>query len=92
MSFARRPSAQEIHYSTEMSYTTEIAALDAFERPEGIGIDFVIGDARGWAAVFTHPSLDRLCALAYGFNIPPGWMPGSVVCGPVANAHTEGDG
>jgi hypothetical protein len=32
--------------------------------------------------VFTHPGLDRVCALAYGFNVPPGWLPGSVLCSP----------
>lgn len=83
--------AQEIHYSTEMSYTTSVAALgDAFEPPAEIRIDFVHGDARGWAAVFTHPLFDRVCALAYGFNSPPGWTPGSVLCGPAASGGAEG--
>lgn len=75
-------SAQEIHYSGNMTYTTRIDSLEAFEQPETIHVDFLRADARGWAGVFTHSSVDRICALAYGFNSPPGWMPGRVLCAP----------
>lgn len=90
-------TAQEIHYSRNLSYTPSIAALDEFEEPEGVGIDFVAANTRGWSAVFTHPAIDRVCGLAYGFDIPPGWTPGMVVCGPVtgpspAAAASAGDG
>jgi hypothetical protein len=47
-------------------------------------VTFVKGNARAWAAVFTHPALDRICALAYGFDIPAGWQPGRVLCSPAA--------
>jgi hypothetical protein len=73
--------AQEMHYSTSRTYTTAMDSLD-FARPADLGISFTHAHTRGWAAVFTHPSVDRLCALAYGFGTPPGWAPGSVVCGP----------
>lgn len=73
-------SAQEIHYSSNMTYTTDLEALDAFEEPESISVDFVRADARGWAGVFSHASIDRICGLAYGFGTPPGWVPGMVIC------------
>jgi hypothetical protein len=82
-------SAQEIHYSSHMTYTTDISSLTAFEQPDGITVDFVGGTPRGWAAVFTHPAVDRVCGLAYGFDIPPGWTPGMVMCGPVAGSVGE---
>lgn len=78
--------AQEIHYSRAMSYTAEIDSLGRFEPPETIHIDVLRGDARGWIGVFTHRGLDRVCALAYGFGTPPGWMPGAILCGPDADA------
>ncbi|MGE0158399.1 MAG: hypothetical protein AB7T31_03250 [Gemmatimonadales bacterium] len=73
--------AQEIHYSSHLTYTTAIDSLE-FERPTDLGISFTHANARGWAAVFTHASVDRLCALAYGFGTPPGWSPGGMLCGP----------
>lgn len=77
-------SAQEIHYSSNMTYTTRVDSLEAFEQPETIHVDFLRADARGWAGVFSHSSVDRICALAYGFGSPPGWMPGRVLCAPAA--------
>ena len=53
-----------------------------FEAPEGLQVDFVAGGQRGWGGVFALDGVDRLCGLAYGFDLPPGWMPGSVLCGP----------
>jgi hypothetical protein len=77
----RMASAQEIHYSTHSTYTALVDSL-SWERPEDIGVDIVTGDARGWAGVFTHPGLDRICGLGYGAAVPPGWLPGSIMCGP----------
>ncbi len=77
-------SAQEIYYSQHYSYTTLVDSLTAFEKPEGLEIDFAGGNARGWTAVFTHSAVDRVCALAYGFDVPPGWTPGMIMCGPEA--------
>lgn len=76
--------AQEVHYSRHYTYTMAIDSLTAFEQPEGLDIDFAFGNARGWAAVFTHPGFDRVCGLAYGFDIPPGWQPGAIICAPAA--------
>jgi 6-bladed beta-propeller len=81
-------SAQEIHYSSNMTYTTDLAALE-IERPEGLEIDFAVANARGWAGVFTHPDFDRLCGLGYGFVVPPGWVPGMIVCAPEATPPTQ---
>ena len=77
-------SAQEIHYSQHYSYTTAIDSLEAF-RPsdESIEIDFLFAGSRGWGAVFSHPAVDRICGLAYGFTIPAGWVPGMVMCAPM---------
>ena len=77
--------AQEIHYATHMTYTTEIDSLK-WEQPENVTVDFVNANARGWSAVFTHRGFDRICGLGYGFNIPPGWQPGMVLCAPPAAA------
>lgn len=74
-------SAQEIHYSRSGTYTTMVDSL-AWERPEGIEVDFAAADARGWAAVFSHPAVDRVCGLGYGNASPPGWAPGAVHCAP----------
>lgn len=73
--------AQEIHYSSELTYTTDLEALD-FDPPQGLGVSFTDAGPRGWAAVFTHPTGDRICGLAYGFRVPPGWRPGAINCGP----------
>jgi hypothetical protein len=78
--------AQEMHYSSSMTYTSVIDSLEAFDRPETIEIDFLRADARGWSAVFTHARLDRICALAYGAGSPPGWAPGRIVCAPDVGA------
>jgi hypothetical protein len=83
-------SAQEIHYSGNMTYTTRIDSLDAFEQPETIHVDFLRADARGWAGVFSHSGVDRICALAYGFNSPPGWTPGRILCAPEPRAVEPG--
>lgn len=77
----RMASAQEIHYSQAYSYTTAMDSLD-IELPEGLGVSFTHADPRGWAAVFVHPTADRLCGLAYGARIPPGWQAGGIQCGP----------
>jgi len=80
-------SAQEIHYATHYSYTSEIDSL-TWEAPEGLVVDFVDAGTRGWTAVFTHPGFDRICGLSYGFDVPAGWRPGAIVCGPAA-AHAS---
>ena len=83
--------AQEMHYSTQMTYTTRLDSLERFEQPEMLHVDFLHADARGWAAVFTHEGMDRVCGLAYGFGSPPGWPPGGILCAPHATPAAGGD-
>jgi hypothetical protein len=73
--------AQEIHWAAAGTYTARLDSLD-WERPEGVVVDLAIAGPRGWGAVFTHPGLDRICALFYGYTMPPGWEPGAILCGP----------
>lgn len=80
--------AQEMHYASHGSYTPFFDSLELRERPEGVVVDIVHGGSRGWAAVFTHPEVDRICGLAYGNPMPPGWMPGAMNCGPSAMTPT----
>lgn len=72
---------QEIYYAGHYSYTTSIDSLE-WEPSGGLTADFVNAGPRGWAAVFTRPDFDRVCALAYGANAPAGWQPGMLVCAP----------
>jgi hypothetical protein len=81
-------SAQEIHYATHYGYTSETDSL-TWEAPEGLEVDFVDAGTRGWTAVFTHPGLDRICGLSYGFDVPAGWRPGAIACGPSAAHPSE---
>ena len=76
-------TSQEIHYASNMTYTARLDSLE-FEQPEGLEINFVMANSRGWAAVFTHPGMDRVCGLGYGYVVPPGWVPGMIVCAPEA--------
>ncbi len=80
--------AQEIHYARAGTYTPRLDSLE-WERPEGVVVDLVIAGSRGWGAVFTHPGLDRICSLFYGFTMPPGWTPGAISCGPSGPATTR---
>lgn len=82
-------SAEEIHYATHFTYTAQVDSL-TWEAPEELTVDVVRAGTRGWTAVFTHPGLDRICGLSYGFNVPPGWRPGAIVCSPPPNPTTEG--
>jgi len=81
-------SAEEVYYSTHFSYTAVIDSLSAFELDPSVYADIVQAGPRGWSAVFTHPGLDRICGLAYGYTIPPGWEPGALTCGPPARADS----
>jgi hypothetical protein len=73
--------SQEIHYSTAFTYTTALDSLERFDPPEGLGVHFTHATSRGWAAVFTHATADRLCGIAYGAGGPPGWQMGAINCG-----------
>ncbi len=80
-------SAQEIHYSSAMSYTSDIADLEDLEVPASLHVDVPLGDPRGWIGIFVHRDTDRACALGYGFSMPPGWIPGQMSCAPTAPGY-----
>jgi len=82
--------AQEMYYSTQMSYTDAIDSLSALEMPVDLWADVIRGDAGGWGGVFTHPDLDRTCGLAYGYGSPAGWAPGMIACAPPAGTTSGG--
>ncbi len=81
-------SAEEVYYSKHYSYTTVIDSLTAYQPDPNVFADIVQANPRGWSAVFTHPGLDRICGLAYGYTIPPGWDPGRLACGPPAHVDS----
>jgi len=81
-------SAEEVYYSEHYGYTTVIDSLTAYQPDPNVFADIVQANPRGWSAVFTHPGLDRICGLAYGYTIPPGWEPGRLTCGPPARADS----
>ncbi len=85
-------SAQEIHYAKAYTYSAEIDSLSAFHPDPSIQADIVQANTRGWTAVFAHPGLDRICGLAYGGNVPPGWDPGRLTCGPAAGSDSTSAG
>ncbi len=73
--------AQEIHYSENYSYTADIGALgDQFQQPEDISVYVIDAGTRGWAAVYSHPQLNYICALSYGTTEAVGWSPGAITC------------
>jgi hypothetical protein len=74
---------EEIHYSTEMTYTTDLDALDVTLRGEAaealeVGIPFA--GTEGWLVTMTHIPSGRMCAMVYGYFVPMGWLPGQVIC------------
>jgi hypothetical protein len=77
-------NAQEIYYSTPENnyrYATDVAQLgDLYDPPEGVHLRLVTANERGWLAVAVHRVTGRMCAVAIGFAVPPGWIPGSVAC------------
>lgn len=76
-------SLQEIHYSEHYSYTTDLEALFSdprFRLPNEVQVHILFADTRGWMSTVTDQASGQYCALAYGFYIPMGWTPGTVVC------------
>jgi hypothetical protein len=76
-------SLEEIHYSENYTYTTDLQALLAGSRariPQGLQVDILFAGTEGWAGMVTHPESGGRCVLAYGFFVPMGWQPGSVIC------------
>lgn len=76
-------SLEEIYYSENYTYTTDLQSLFAGSRarvPQGLQVDILFAGAEGWAGMVTHPESGGRCVLAYGFFVPMGWQPGSVIC------------
>lgn len=73
--------AQEIHYAGAGTYTAALDSLD-LDAPDGIWIDIVTADDRGWVAALVIPGSRRVCGLGYGAATPPGWRAGSMACAP----------
>lgn len=75
-------SQQEIHYSSAMSYTSDISELEDLHLPDGLHVDVPVAGPRGWVGIFVYRDAGRACALGYGFTMPPGWPPGQMACAP----------
>jgi hypothetical protein len=71
--------AQESYYADHNTYTRWADSLH-WELPEGISLDILAGDTRGWIGVATAEGLPRICAMAVGGSTPAGWPEGSVRC------------
>ncbi len=76
-------SLEEIHYAGHYSYTADTDVLFADPRarvPDGLVVDILFAGPEGWAAMVTHPGSGGRCVMAYGFFVPMGWQPGSLIC------------
>lgn len=74
---------QEIHYSTEYSYTADLDPLGRYEPdevPDGLAVDILYADGRGWAAIMTVAGHSGLCSMTYGAVTLPGLRPGLLQC------------
>ena len=72
-------SAQEIHYSQNFSYTSDISEL-TIELPEEVRVTFVQAGRGGWTGFFHHLETGNSCVLTYGAGAPIGWAPGAIIC------------
>lgn len=74
---------QEIHYSGNYTYTSDLDALFSNSRssiPEGLVVNILMAGMEGWMVTVTHQDSGLYCAMAYGYNIPMGWSPGELIC------------
>jgi len=83
--FRATATAQEIYYSGNYTYTTDLEALREVaprgrEVPEAADVAVLVADNRGWIGTMTHRETGYMCALAYGAYLPMGWPPGSLIC------------
>ncbi len=88
----RLAPAEEIHYAKAHTYTDILDSLAAFHPDSAVFADVVQAGTRGWTGVAGHAGLDRICGLAYGATIPPGWTPGALECGPAAKGTASAPG
>ena len=72
-------SLQEIHYSENFTYTSDISNLP-IEVPDEVRVTFIGAGPTGWTGLFHHIESGSSCVLSYGLTVPIGWMPGSIIC------------
>jgi hypothetical protein len=72
-------TAEETYYADHGTYVAWADSL-RWEFPEGITLDILAGDSRGWIGIATADGLSRICAMAVGFATPAGWPEGSPRC------------
>ena len=71
--------AQEIYYSQNYSYSSDISQLE-IEVPEEIRVTFIRAGRTGWTGFFHHLGTGSSCVLTYGAGAPIGWVSGSIIC------------
>ena len=74
--------AQEMYYADHSGYAQRPEALKTgrWAPPEGVTIDLLEGDKRGWLAIMADPGIGAICGMAVGSSTPPGWPEGAPVC------------
>jgi prepilin-type N-terminal cleavage/methylation domain-containing protein len=78
-------SIQQEHYFERNSrYAASLADLPNLTLSPGVALQITYAEANGWAAIATHNSLGRRCALLVGAapngSAPPADSPGVVEC------------
>ena len=76
-------SLQEIHYSEHYTYTPDTDVLFGDPRsrvPDELAVEILFAGTQGWAAHVTHPESGGRCIMAYGYFVPMGWQPGTIIC------------
>ena len=74
---------QEIYYSDNFNYSTDLAALE-FSQSDGVTVVVGVATSTGWSATATHEGLTAAqnCALFYGdaAQVAPATVAGAIVC------------
>jgi hypothetical protein len=76
-------SLEEIYYSQHYTYTADADLLFSNPRnrpPEELQADILMAGEGGWIVSVTHTESGVFCTLAYGAQVPMGWMPGELIC------------
>jgi prepilin-type N-terminal cleavage/methylation domain-containing protein len=73
---------QEIYYSDNFQYTTDLATLE-FLLSEAVTVGIGAASGTGWSATATHAGTSVSCAMFYGdaSAVSPATMPNIVTCG-----------
>jgi len=76
-------SMEEIYYADNMTYTTDLSALEFTPRGEAartLDVQIPFAGTEGWMVILTHRSSGRMCAMVYGYFVPMGWTGGQIIC------------